>query len=291
MGLARRGVLGVLAALVLVIVPTSAVAGAAPGENRYVALGDSWAAGAAVGDAEAASGSCRRSPRAYPTLLARVDDETAWTSRACASTAGGGDGQLSSLSSSTEIVTATVGSDATGLGALAAACSSTGTTAACDAADARFDRALAALPRALDTSLAAIRARAPRAATVLTGYPLLAEGLACAAGPADAARAQRLDRAVIRLDDVLAARAATAGVRYVDVRAAFAGHGVCSASPWLTPTTGADRLLAGGPSATGQARGFAAALDGVLETSTPAPPADGRSLLDVPGDLVAPLFG
>lgn len=292
---------GVLAAVALAILPASASA-ATPagggGGTHYVALGDSWAAGAAAGGVEVASGSCRRSPRAYPPQTARVTDDQAWTSRACASSTGGGDGQFTSLSPTTEVVTATVGSDATGLGALAAACSSTGTPTACDAAAARFDRALIALPRALDTSLATIRTRAPRAAVTLTGYPLITEGAACPAGAADAARATRVDAAVGRLDAVLADRATPAGVRFVDLRAAFAGHGVCAAAPWLTPLTGPDPLLAGGPTATGHTRGITPILVGLPEEPAPTPDADllggllGRGgaggVLD---GLAAPLFG
>jgi hypothetical protein len=254
--------------------------------TRRVALGDSWAAGTAAGEVEAASGTCRRSTWAYPAVVARAAGETQWTSRACASSTGGGNGQFSSLAPTTEVVTATVGGDATGLGALAAACSTAGTPARCDAAARRFDQALTALPRSLDAALADIRRRAPRAAVSLTGYPLLAEGRACPAGPADPARAARLDDAVTRLDTVLSQRAHAAGLRFVDVRDAFRGHGVCATEPWLTPLTGPDPLLAGGPTATGHALGVLAALAApapaapspATTATSPAPPADGRGI-------------
>ncbi|GAA4740131.1 SGNH/GDSL hydrolase family protein [Actinomycetospora chibensis] len=293
----RRSV--VVAALVgAALVLGSASATGAPGSSpasggdgtRRVALGDSWAAGTAAGDVEAASGTCRRSPRAYPAVVARAAGETSWTSRACASATGGGNGQFTSLGPATEVVTATVGADATGLGALAAACSATGTATRCDGATTRFDRALATLSPALDASLADIRKRAPRAAVTVTGYPLLAEGRACPSGPADAARAARLDDAVTRLDTALADRVTAAGMRFVDVRSAFAGHGVCAPDPWLTPLTGPDPLLAGGATATGHALGVLPALAATAPT-TPAPtrpatpPSDGRR--DEPP---APLF-
>ncbi|MFC5140510.1 GDSL-type esterase/lipase family protein [Actinomycetospora rhizophila] len=284
----------VAAALVLGAVPaTAAVGTGSPGSggdgNRRVALGDSWAAGTAAGAVEAASGTCRRSPLAYPALLARAAGDTAWTSRACASASGsGGNGQFSSLSDATEVVTATVGADATGLGALAAACSSAGTPARCDEAAGRFDRALQTLPGSLDAALADIRRRAPRAAVTVTGYPLLAEGAACPAGAADAARATRLDDAVNRLDTVLAERVAAGGMRFVDVRPAFAGHGVCSPAPWVTAFTEGEALLAGGPTADGHALGVLPALAAAgplpapaptptAAPTTPAPPADGRA--------------
>ena len=133
--------------------------------TRRVALGDSWAAGTAAGEVEAASGTCRRSPRAYPAVVARAAGETSWTSRACASATGGGNGQFTSLGPATEVVTATVGADATGLGALASACSATGTPARCDDAMTRFDRALTTLPRALD----AVARRHPEAGAARRG--------------------------------------------------------------------------------------------------------------------------
>ena len=288
----------VAAALVLGAVPAAAAVNAgSPGSggdgNRRVALGDSWAAGTAAGGVEPASGPCRRSALAYPALLARAAGETSWTSRACASAAGGGNGQFSSLSEATEVVTATVGADATGLGALGAACSSAGTAARCDEAAGRFDRALRSLPASLDAALADIRRRAPRAAVTFTGYPLLAEGKACPAGAADAARAARLDDAVDRLDAVLAERVAAAGMRFVDVRPAFAGHGVCGQAPWLTPLAEGEALLAGGANAAGHAMGVLPALAAAAPmpapapvtppttptapAATPAPPADGRA--------------
>ncbi|MEJ2861434.1 GDSL-type esterase/lipase family protein [Actinomycetospora flava] len=281
----------VAATLVLGSVPAVAAVGTgSPGSGgdgtRRVALGDSWAAGTAAGAVEATSGPCRRSTLSYPALLARAAGETSWTSRACASASGGGNGQFTSLSDATEVITATVGADATGLGALGAACSSAGTPARCDEAATRFDRALRTLPGSLDAALIDIRRRAPRAAVTFTGYPLLAEGRACPAGAADAARAARLDDAVNRLDTVLAERVAAAGVRFVDVRPAFAGHGVCGQAPWLTSLTEGESLLAGGANAEGHALGVLPALAAAAATpapgpatppTTPAPPADGRA--------------
>jgi len=267
--------------------PSGSPAGGGDGTRR-VALGDSWAAGTAAGEIEAASGTCRRSTWAYPAVVARAAGETLWTSRACASATGSGNGQFAALTPTTEVVTATVGADATGLGALASACSTAGTPARCDAETTRFAAALATLPRALDTALADIRRRAPRAAVSVTGYPLLAEGRACPTGPADAPRAARLDDAVTRLDAVLAQRAGAAGVRFVDVRDAFRGHGVCAPEPWLTPLTGADTLLAGSPTATGHALGMVAALAAPVPAppAPTTPPADGRA-----GDApTSPLF-
>ena len=282
-------------------VPADASGG---GGARLVALGDSWAAGTAAGTmVDPTSGACRRTVDAYPALLAPSWVQAAWTSRACASDRGAADGQFAALTRETEAVTVTVGGDATGLGALARACGAAGDAGACTAAGATFDRAAAAIPAALDTSLAAIRTRAPRARVVVTGLPLVTEGRTCAVGALDPARARRVDDAVTRLDAALADRSRAAGMVFADVRTAFRDHGVCAVDPWLTPLVGADPQLAGGPTRTGHGTGFRPAVDAALGAGAflPAAP-DARSAPDVrsapsttpggrtTGELLRPLF-
>ena len=88
------------------------------------------------------------------------------------------------------------------------------------------------LPARLDATYAAIRSSAPGAELVVLGYPRLFT-------PNDKcrtlSRAKRaaLNDAADQLSEVTAAAAARAGARYVDVREAFAEHGVCSAQPWI----------------------------------------------------------
>lgn len=268
----------------------------------FVALGDSWAAGTAAGGAALVDPggtdgtACRRTVASYPARSGPRLAPGAWTSRACASTSGGPDTQFTALTPAVTRVTITVGADATGLGALAVSCATGGTPARCDAAGAKTDRALDALPAALDSSFADIRRRAPAASLVLTTYPRPTEGLACAAGAADPAAAHRLDAAVTRLDGILAARARAAGVTVVDVRAAFVAHSVCAHDPWITPFTGTDPLRAAAPTATGQ-NAIANAVDAAARPApaTVAQPPDGSSLLgpllrSAPGRLLTPLF-
>lgn len=276
---AGRGLLIVLAAVLTLVLAGTGSAAADPttagggGGRRYVALGDAWAAGTVAGVLDPTSGSCRRSAAAYPALLGPSLAGTAWTSRACASSTSGGNGQFDTLGAETEVISITVGSDATGLGALARACSRAGDTRACDAAAVRFDRALSTLPGTFDAAMADLHTRAPRARLVVTTFPLIAEGAVCAAGPSDEARARRLDDAVARLDAVLLARGAATGARTVDVRAAFRGHGVCSRDPWLAPLTGSEPLLAGSATAAGHRQGFLPGVTAATGTSTDAAPA------------------
>ena len=275
---------------------------ATPRTTTLVALGDSWAAGTAAGgaalvDPAGADGtSCRRTVTSYPARSGPRLAPGSWTSRACASTTGGPNTQFSALTPAVTRVTITVGADATGLGALAAACAAGAPRGACDAAAARTGQALDALPRALDASLAEIHRRVPGARLLLTTYPRLSEGLACPAGAADPAAARRVDTAVTRLDGILVDRARAAGVAVVDVRAVFTGHSACAAQPWITRFAGTDPLRTGAPDASGQAA-IAAAVDAAAArpaavttprpvTTTAAPP-----LLRVaPGPLLGPLF-
>ncbi|MGC8510261.1 MAG: GDSL-type esterase/lipase family protein [Acidimicrobiales bacterium] len=82
----RSVVVGAL--LVVAAVPALAVAapsGAAPATGRatYVALGDSYSSGAGLAPFDAGSGSCARSPRAYPSIVARALARDAFTFVAC----------------------------------------------------------------------------------------------------------------------------------------------------------------------------------------------------------------
>lgn len=259
--------------------PPAPAAGASP---RYVALGDSWAAGTAAGDVDPASGPCRRSRVAYPALLARSAEEPRSLSRACAARdEGSGNTQFSSLDPGVQAVTATVGADAVGLGELLRACSSAASARDCDAAAARTDRALGTLPRTLDAAIVELRRAAPRAAVTFVGYPLPAEGLTCPAGPADVTRAEKVDATVTRLDAILLERTRAAAVRFVDVRLAFAGHGVCSPKPWLTPLNGPDARLAGGPNAAGHG-GFRAAAANAVTAALAAPVEAGAEIPSAP---------
>lgn len=288
---ARRAVLClVLTGLTLTATTLTRTALASPPRATpvtLVALGDSWAAGTAAGgrplvDPSGANGTaCRRTDASYPARSGPHLAPQAWTNRACASASSGPNSQFTALSSATTHVTITVGADATGLGALAGACVPARSPAECDAAAARTDHALAALGPALDSSFVELRQRAPAAALVLTTYPHLTEGLACAAGAADPARAHRLDTTVTRLDHILTERASAAGITVVDLRAAFVGHGVCARDPWITPFDGDDPMRGGAPTASGQTVIADAVDDAVTGSPAPGP---------VAGRWLAPLF-
>ena len=95
-----------LAALVLGLAAPAYAAGA-----RYVALGDSYSSGVGAGNYIASSGSCDRSPNAYSALWANAHAPASYVSVACsgATTSDVLTNQVSALSSSTTLVSITIG--------------------------------------------------------------------------------------------------------------------------------------------------------------------------------------
>jgi lysophospholipase L1-like esterase len=101
------GVAALIMGLAAGIIGTRIPAQAAPAVN-YVALGDSYASGVGAGSV---SGSCGQSPNAYPALWATASSPASFKFAACsgATTSDVISSQLSSLSSSTTLVSMTIG--------------------------------------------------------------------------------------------------------------------------------------------------------------------------------------
>lgn len=212
--------------------------------NRYVALGDSFAAGYGLpSKSDAASQLCARSNLAYPELLNGFHKLKKLDFVACsgATTKDLWNLQLGALSESTRTVTLTIGGNDAGFSQLG--CLQTG----CDfeQLSAAVQAALAALAGvtpsdtvvSLPSILAAIQAKAPHAKIFITGYPelfgtssrLYGTSLACPVAVSDRAVVNGL---VVQLNAVIkgsaaAARAAGVNVTYVGVAGAFDGHGLC----------------------------------------------------------------
>jgi lysophospholipase L1-like esterase len=198
----------------------------------YVALGDSYSAG--VG-APGLSGLCLRSPQGYPKLWADAHAVSSFDNATCsgAVTADVRHFQIWALNSGTDAVTITIGGNDVGFFSTIVTCTF-GSTAAClDAIDAGREDARTTLVADLDTTYAQIRARAPGAKVYVLGYPrLFEEPASCSGGPSLTKR-KALNVAADELSALIGGRAAAVGFIYVDVRAVFAGHGVCGSSPWI----------------------------------------------------------
>ena len=219
-----------LAVVVSALSVAPAVA-AAPG--TYVALGDSYASGVGAGPYISGSGSCLRSSRSYPYRLGR----RVAAQRACAGATTGDvlARQLKPFGGATRLVTITIGGNDAGFIDVIQAC----LTARYAGCDARVDQADRFIRSSLASRLArvymAIRRRSAGARIVVAGYPRLFAASACrAAGGIDARKQARLNQSADLLARTIAAEVRRhPGVRFVDVRNAFRGHGICSRAPWI----------------------------------------------------------
>ena len=220
----------------LVVAPSGAAAADESTATSYVALGDSYSSGVGSREYYPDSGSCQRSPHAYPVLdAARTGAALTFVACSGATTADVTSSQLSALSSSTGVVTISVGGNDAGFSAVLTECAKPAWASDCDGA---IDGAQAIinndLPGRLDTLYADIRARATAAAVVVVGYPRLFNGEDCNAGTFfGPEEQQRLNGTADLLASVTAAHAAAAGFSFVDPRDSFVGHAVCDNPEWL----------------------------------------------------------
>ncbi len=198
----------------------------------YVALGDSYSSGIGAGNA---SGSCGRSPHAYPQLWATAARVTSFTFAACAgaTTTDVLKSQLASLSGSTTLVSLTIGGNDVGFSSVMQTCIF-GSTSSCESAVAAGEKvAQTTLPGRLDAVLAGIRARAPGARVVVLDYPDFYDTSASFCLGLSGADHQALDTGINDLDGVIQAAAASYGDTFADVRARFAHHELCDGAGWL----------------------------------------------------------
>ena len=249
--LARIGSLGVAGALVLVLaVPASAAT-----VVNYVALGDSYASGLGAGSE---SGSCQRSPNAYPALWANAHSPASFVTAACsgATTTSVVSGQLSALNAATTLVSITVGGNDVGFATIMSTCALQGTTACVNAVQAAENQAQSTLPGLLDTVYNAISARAPNARVVVVDYPVFYQlGTFCIGLSAESHA--KIDEGINLLDGIISAAASRHGFRFGDVRSIFIGHQLCSGgTKWLHALNVVDINVSYHPTAAGQSGGY-----------------------------------
>ena len=237
--------------------------------SRYVALGSSMAAGPGIRPpADGAPFRAGRSARNYPHLVAEqlgldlvdVTYSGASTANVLTDPQNGAPPQVDALDGSEDLVTVTIGGNDVGFADIMITCSLSTTRACVNAVNRGIHSAKTALPARLDATYATIRGRAPHATVVVLGYPRIVEpGGSCL----NATKIGAINRGADALDAVIADRAAAAGVRYVDPRARFAGHGACAAQPWINPFTTVRLVESFHPNATGYARGYLPLLTAV----------------------------
>ncbi|MFE6053323.1 SGNH/GDSL hydrolase family protein [Kitasatospora sp. NPDC056446] len=274
----------------LALTSTTAQA-AVPAPKHYVALGDSYAAGAGVPGQSA--GLCLRSDHNYGHLVAAALKAGAYTDVTCAAAKikamtepqydafiRVNDPQLDSLTSDADLVTLGIGGNDLGtsdlgIGDVIATCmagavvnplgtpcqdvynhgywdwSSWSWQYGTDDLAARIDTAR---PKLADT-LRRIHAKAPKAKVLLVGYPsvLPADGSSCVLRQPLAPRdIPYLHRTLGALNAMLESTAAANGAVYVDTQTPTAGHDACSDDRWVEGALPGSPAVPFHPNATGE---------------------------------------
>ena len=209
---------------------------AAPSTD-YVALGDSYSSGTGTNSYDLSS-SCQRSSRAYPALWASQQGTASFTFAACAgaTTSSVRSSQLGGLNAGTDLVTITIGGNDAGFASTVLSCRLGSDSACFGALDTAENYIRTTLPAQLDGIYRDIRSRAPNAQLVVLGYPRLYRTGFCLFAISDARRS-RINAVADTLSSVTAGRVAAAGGTYLDARAAYSGHEICSSSPWINGPT------------------------------------------------------
>ncbi|RFS82894.1 SGNH/GDSL hydrolase family protein [Actinomadura spongiicola] len=214
--------------------PASASAAA----TSYVALGDSYSSGTGAGSYDPASGSCTRSTNAYPKLWAAAHETASFKFVACsgATTETVISGQLGALSSSTTLVSISVGGNDAGFADVMQTCVLK-STSTCQSRVAQAETYMKnTLPGRLESVYSKIRDRAPSARVVVLGYPRLYQIVDVCVGLSKAKRTA-LNHAADTLAGVTAKAVSRAGFTWSDVRDEFSGHELCSGDDWLNAVT------------------------------------------------------
>jgi len=225
--------------------------------RSYVALGDSFTAG--QGAPPYLPGPCMQSRyTGYPTIAAVFSVYRLTANKACSgATIADTGAQLQGVSSSTALVTLTVGAIDAGSNAVLAACAPDPASAQCQQAIADATARLPLVGQQLAGLYATIAATLPNARVVVLNYPRLFN-------PGVAPLGDIVNTATDALNQVIqAAVAATANPRIVsvDVTQEFDGHGIGSRVPFIAFTPSDPLAVANfHPNALGNALGYARAL-------------------------------
>jgi lysophospholipase L1-like esterase len=245
----------------LVTVALAAPAGAAAAAINYVALGDSYASGTGAGS-YGNSGSCYRSANAYAPLWANTHGASL-TFAACsgAETADVLNSQLSALSADTTLATISIGGNDAGFTDVVTTCTIDSESACVNRVNQAREFVQSTLPGRLDNVYAAVRARAPSARVIVLGYPRLFSANWC--WWFGTTRRNAINGAADLLSNVIAGRVAAAGFTYEDTRDNFAGHEVCTSSPWINGINVGQIVESYHPNAAGHSRGYLPALNAI----------------------------
>ncbi|HEX6347095.1 SGNH/GDSL hydrolase family protein [Umezawaea sp.] len=232
----RAIVLSTLAALSLLVGTTSAASAAPAAIGKYVALGDSYAVGVGTYGYDDPNDPCRRGPFAYPRLWAAAHPSTAFVEASCsgAETADVLTSQLPLVTPDTSLVTIQVGGNDAGFVDVLVGCTF-GSDADCVARTQAASQVVrTTVAPALQKTYAAVRANAPSARVVVIGYPRIYKPGGTCFGQLSAPKQAAINASADVLASVTAAQASAAGFTFLDARATFSGHEICTSDWYLT---------------------------------------------------------
>jgi hypothetical protein len=219
-----------LSAAVALLGFPSAQAAAGP----YTALGDSYSSGVGTRNYYEDSGSCYRSPQAFPVLVAQRLGAPLTFAACSGARVPDVLNQLGSLNASTEFVSVSVGGNDAGFADVITQCAKPWPWTCTTEINNANNYIRNTLPGALDNLYNQIHSRAPNATVAVVGYPRLFNGEECNAlariSPGEQAS---LNQTADLLATTLSGRAAAHGFGFVDVRSAFTGHAVCDDAEWV----------------------------------------------------------
>ncbi|WP_433623914.1 SGNH/GDSL hydrolase family protein [Nocardia sp. CA-120079] len=243
-----------VAAAAMTVVASAAITGQASAdpaaETHYVALGDSFAAGAGVFP-QTELATCARSAVNYPSLVAKELGVATFQDVTCGGAtlrdlaspqrgvvSGTAAPQFDALTPDTTLVTMTMGGNDIGLASQALRCgnllpepygTSCADTFTANGVDTFAERTKALAP-VYGTAIDEIRSRAPEATIVIVGYPTASREGACPAQqPAWPRDADYLQDVLVNLNTLLRSVSAAHGAIFVDTAASSVGHDMCAA--------------------------------------------------------------
>jgi lysophospholipase L1-like esterase len=249
-------VTAVVASVLGLLIATATPAAAAGA--RYVALGDSYSSGVGSGSYISASGSCLRSTLAYSQLWANTHAPASYVSVACsgAKTTDVNANQLSALSSTTTLVSITIGGNDVGFAQVMQDCVIYGTSTCVSEVNAAENTARTSLPGWLNTTYNGIRSHAPNARVVVLTYPRFYHDLWYCVGLSSTSR-NKINEGADVLDGVIQTAAAGHSFTFADVRSRFAnGHEICDSDSWLHSVNWSNLTESYHPTAAGQSGGY-----------------------------------
>ncbi|BFU43567.1 SGNH/GDSL hydrolase family protein [Krasilnikovia sp. MM14-A1004] len=259
----RLSVLACLVTTTLLTALTAAPAQAAVTYQNtdYVALGDSFSAGAGAPDQ---SGLCLRSVFAYPAQWATENHPKSYTNIACygATIDSMRLTQMIALSDKTDLVTVTIGGNDAGFGPVVISCTLLSDSGCKSIVDVAHDYVRDVLPGKLDAAYRDIRSHAPNADIVVLGYPVLFDTTSesCGFAGMSIAKRQMINAGDNDLNDIIRDRARAAGFRYAEVRNNFDGRGICANGAWINGITVTPPTDSFHPNQTGYTDGYMPAL-------------------------------